>query len=134
MNLKLFFIAVATVLLAGCIGSPLNVSMRSATGLKSVSNAQLCSTYGEMPNKTIATEIKQRQLFPDEFWSLINSNRVVVGMTKLSVLASWGRPEAINRIRTANDENEQWCFHRMYARGDEYVYFNSLGIVTAIQD
>jgi hypothetical protein len=69
-----------------------------------------------------------RQIFPPRVWAFIERSRVFVGMTKDQALASWGRPEHVNRTTTRLAVSEQWVY------GDgTYVYFTN-GRLTVIQD
>jgi hypothetical protein len=44
----------------------------------------------------------------------ISKERVHIGMTKEQAIASWGKPDTINKTTTANIKNEQWCYDESY--------------------
>jgi len=75
-----------------------------------------------------AKEARQRRLIKEA----IRNKQVMIGMTKDDVIASWGRPDDINRSISASGTSEQW----VYERGDydsQYVYFDN-GVVSYISD
>ena len=47
---------------------------------------------------------------------------VKLGMTKNQVLASWGKPQEINRTVFKEYQREQWVYQRGYQKG-RYIYF-----------
>ena len=51
--------------------------------------------------------------------TLIQDGQVEMGMPVCAAIASWGRPESINRTETANVKHEQWVYG-----GGKYLYFN----------
>lgn len=55
------------------------------------------------------------------------ARKILFGMTREQVRASWGEPDEINRTVTPGDVHEQWVY------GTQYVYFDN-GVVTAWQD
>ena len=58
-------------------------------------------------------------------------NRLTLGMTKEEVIASWGKPNKINRTVTQYGTHEQWVYHHI---GDGcYLYFED-GRLTSWQD
>lgn len=62
----------------------------------------------------------------------ILNNEVKLGMIREQVLASWGKPDDINRSVGSWGIHEQW----IYQRGDysaQYLYFEN-GILTSWQD
>lgn len=58
------------------------------------------------------------KIFKKEIW---------IGMTKEMTLASWGKPDNINRTVTSSVVHEQWIY------SDTYLYFDN-GIMKAFQD
>lgn len=67
-----------------------------------------------------------------EICQVIAKRQVQIGMTKEQVIASWGKPDDINRTVGTNYEHEQW----VYDRGDfkmQLLYFEN-GIMTSFQD
>jgi hypothetical protein len=69
-----------------------------------------------------------RQIFPARVWAYIKRGQVVVGMTKEQALASWGRPERVNRTLTRGGVSEQWVYGL-----STYLYFTN-GRLTAAQN
>lgn len=57
----------------------------------------------------------------------ILENKIIVGMTKDDVVASWGKPEDIHRTVGSWGLNEQWVY------SNRYLYFEN-GILTSWQD
>jgi len=57
----------------------------------------------------------------------ISARQVMIGMTAMQCLQSWGRPDDINRTITANGRHEQWVY------GSKYLYFDD-GVLTTIQN
>lgn len=62
----------------------------------------------------------------------ILGKKVVIGMTQDDVIASWGKPDDINKTITQYGVNEQWVYNRDFLRNNQYVYFEN-NKVTAIQ-
>lgn len=58
----------------------------------------------------------------------IQSREVSIGMPECAVLATWGRPERVNRSTNAQGSNEQW----VYSSGN-YLYFDSTGRLRSMQ-
>ncbi len=69
-----------------------------------------------------------RQIFSARAWAYIERSKVFVGMTKDQALASWGRPERINRTLTRGGVSEQWVYGL-----STYLYFTN-GKLTAAQN
>ena len=57
----------------------------------------------------------------------IKEKKVFIGMTKEQVLASWRKPEDINRSVGMWGVHEQWIY------GETYLYFEN-DILTSFQD
>jgi hypothetical protein len=53
-----------------------------------------------------------------------------IGMTADQVIASWGRPDDINRSIFATGVHEQWVYGEL---GGSYVYLED-GVVTSLQN
>ncbi len=96
-------------------------------------------TESEAFRKRHTLQIKERELseaqknilekYGSHFGSLINDNRVVIGMTKEMVTASIGYPQDINRSVGSWGVHEQW----VYSKRGIYVYFENEK-VTSFQD
>jgi hypothetical protein len=69
-----------------------------------------------------------RQIFPERAWAYIERSKVFVGMTKDQALASWGRPERVNKTLTRGGISEQWVYGL-----STYLYFKN-GRLTAAQN
>jgi hypothetical protein len=61
-----------------------------------------------------------------EIWSVIQQEKVQVGMTKQECELSWGKPESINETTTDFAVSEQWVFDT-----GSFLYFDN-GILTTI--
>lgn len=73
-----------------------------------------------------AKEARQRRLIKEA----IRDKRVMIGMTKEDVIASWGRPSDINRTVRSSGVREQWVYRRK-SGNTQYVYIRN-GKVTSI--
>lgn len=62
-----------------------------------------------------------------KFLKMIDEGKVAIGMTKDQVLASWGKPNDINRTVGKWGVNEQWVY------SNAYLYFEN-GVLRALQD
>jgi len=87
----------------------------------------------ERPWQKDITEFNPQEKFgwSDEICQTISEKKISLGMTKLQIIWSWGKPESINRgIYKEGKSSEQW----VYGSGS-YVYFNDgVDKVTAIQN
>lgn len=63
----------------------------------------------------------------DTITRAVIARKILFGMTREQVRASWGDPDDINRTVTRSRTREQWVY------GSQYVYFDN-GVVTAWQD
>lgn len=59
---------------------------------------------------------------------LIYERKIIIGMNDLQALASWGKPNSINRTITSQGATEQWVYG-----GGTYIYLSN-NLVTAIQN
>lgn len=62
----------------------------------------------------------------------INERRVAIGMNEAELVESWGQPYKVNTDYTASGSQRQWIYR--FNGGDQYVYTDSSGLVSAIQD
>lgn len=79
---------------------------------------------------SIETRQKYIASHPDldnESKNIILKGSIFIGMTKEQVLASWGKPDTINKTISSNYESEQW----IYPHG--YLYFEK-DILKTYQD
>lgn len=66
--------------------------------------------------------------WPEEVWSVIENDQVVVGMNMDQVIMAWGEPDSINTTSTRMSDLSQWIYSN-----NRYVYLNGSGKVTAVQ-
>ena len=78
----------------------------------------------------IRTELEKRKTFTQSEWQNIDQHVIRIGMSKLSVLTSWGKPRDINRTVHVSVTHEQWVYGE---HGRPYVYFEN-DILTSWQD
>jgi hypothetical protein len=64
----------------------------------------------------------------NDIWTIIQNNKVSVGMTKQECELSWGKPKDINKTVTGYDVSEQWVYG-----SSSYLYFKN-GILETIQN
>ena len=77
------------ILIAGCAGSPIAISMKSPEELKIVPDEQLCAAYGSIyKNKKLKNELESRNLFTKKEWQAIEDHDVFVGMSKNAFFAA----------------------------------------------
>jgi len=70
--------------------------------------------------------------FRPEYISEIKQKKVCIGMSKDEVIASWGKPDDINRTVGSNYVHEQWVYEGLNY-DCSYLYFED-GIMTNFQD
>ncbi len=87
----------------------------------------------------LVEEIKRKQRAPTRIEKIKSKNwssritdkvinrKVILGMTKEQVIASWGRPNDINRSVGSWGVHEQWVYD------NKYLYFED-GVLTSFQD
>lgn len=80
--------------------------------------------YRNSPEGKICTA---NPLWTKEACKLIADGKVQIGMTTDQVIASWGKPQDINRTTSVNYTREQWVY-----RNYQYLYFYD-GILETIQ-
>lgn len=85
-------------------------------------------------------EILSRKLVRESKLQTIHERKVELGMTKNEVYMSWGRPSDVNKNIGISYYTEQWVYGGYSAAGSgsfrsmSFVYFNSTGRVTNIQN
>jgi hypothetical protein len=75
--------------------------------------------------------VEQHPDWSIEILKLVDADRIAIGMTREQAIASWGKPDDINKTVTPDLVHEQW----VYWHGDwdaNYLYFDN-GILTAWQ-
>ena len=155
-------IVLALLLGMACItGAPkrtLEVATMTPEQLQDVSDRDLCLTYGLMVrtaklceqskdaetrlngkktlliSKRVGQEIRRRSLFTDIDWLALPQAQVTLGMSEHALLAVKGRPNKINRTRSASGVSKQRVYKKPGRRFElEYVYTDN-GRITSIQD
>lgn len=104
--------------------------------LTQVSDKQLARAFGSPlgGGEQITQEVVNRGLFTDREMDLISSKSVSVGMTENALIASWGRPEDINRTVGSYGVQKQYVYGRISEYSSrKYVYVED-GLVTSWQD
>jgi len=116
-----FVIGAVAIIIVGCAGSPLAISLMSAGDLKNVSNPQLCAAYAYSKSKTVKAELVDRNLFNDKEWRAIQGGDVFVGMSKNAMLAS--RPNlCLTGISKIGDYGMVEIYKEMATSVDAYIY------------
>ena len=114
-------IAVVVMIIIGCAGSPLAISLMSAGDLKNVSDQQLCAAYAYSKSKTVRAELAGRNLFNDKEWKAIEKGDVFVGMSKNAMLAA--RPNlTLTGISKIGDYGMVEIYKEMATSVDAYIY------------
>lgn len=99
---------------AGCMkGSYAEVAYRSPEAIKQLPNHDVVAVYGVecaypsllKDNKSkFRAEIERRHLFNDDQWQMIDAKQIRIGEPELLVWASWGKPDRIDSLTTADGE------------------------------
>lgn len=84
--------------------------------------------------KDLETCLKEKYFISLPKWgnkvlTAIRNNKVLIGMTKEQIVASWGNPEDINRTVGRWVTHEQW----VYGEGGPYLYIEN-GKLASFQD
>jgi len=114
-------IAVVVMIIIGCAGSPLAISLMSAGDLKNVSNPQLCAAYAYSKSKSVRAELAGRNLFNDKEWKAIEKGDVFVGMSKNAMLASRANL-CLTGISKIGDYGMVEIYKEMATTVDAYIY------------
>jgi len=86
--MKRISIVIWLMLIVGCAGSPLSISMKSPEELKTIPDEQLCDAYASYKSQKIRNELETRELFTDQEWRAIEKNDIFTGMSKKALIAS----------------------------------------------
>lgn len=81
--------------------------------------------------KDEAVETAQRNR-TERVQAAIAAKEVIIGMTAVEVVSSWGKPTSINQTITGANSSEQWVYRRGRVAGTQYVYLTD-EVVTAVQ-
>lgn len=73
--------------------------------------------------------IEEHNEIDEKIKMAIREGKLIIGMNRDQAIASWGKPEKINRTVTRAGNTEQWVFGSF----GPFVYFEN-GILTAWQD
>ncbi len=122
--------------MAGCAGSPLQLSRMDRIQLSTVSNGQLINALGTniCRNELMFEEARSRELLTDDEIQLIKEEKIRIGMSETALIASWGYPNKINRSVGSYGVDKQFVYGR-YSRysSPTYVYVEN-GKVISWQD
>ena len=127
----LMIFSTLAVLITGCSSgwTPLygmsfgkNISEHQA---ESLSDRRICSLAGR--DEMALYEAKKRDLIPKSEWSLIDRERIRIGMSECGMQASWGENPDINKSVGSYGVKKQYVF-----RNGNYVYVRN-GTVTSFQ-
>ncbi len=119
--MKKLLILIWLILIAGCAGSPLAISLKSAKELKAVPDMQLCAAYAYSKSKKIKAELLDRNLFDDREWRAIQQNDVFVGMSKKAMLAA--RPNLyLTGVSKIGDYGMVEIYKEMATTVEAYIY------------
>lgn len=109
------------MLIAGCAGSPLAISIKSASELKTVSNPQLCAAYAYSKSKKVKAELLDRNLFDEREWRAIEDSDVFVGMSKNAMLAARANL-CMTGVSKIGDYGMVEIYKEMATTVDAYIY------------
>lgn len=116
-------------LLAGCAGSPMELSSRPPEKLQQVEVSDLAVAYGVNQGRSIRTELERRGVFTSDEWSQIDQKKFGVGATRCHVLAAWGYPSSVQTEQDASGETRVYEYRfkssRVTMRNDRVVTIRS---------
>lgn len=118
--------------LIGCAGSPARISMMSPEDLITVDSYDLCRAYIWHRSKNVEMELIRRKIFSEYEWSLIEQNKIGIGMSELALKLSWGIPRTINTSVGSWGTHKQWVYRRCPSCKAQYVYTEN-GKITSWQ-
>ena len=119
--MKKLLILIGIILIAGCAGSPIAISMKSPEELKIVSDGQLCAAYAYSKSKKVKAELMDRDLFTYQEWQAIEQKSVFVGMSKNAMLAA--RPNLyLTGVSKIGDYGIVEIYKEMGTSVDAYIY------------
>lgn len=134
--MKKLLLTLVVLLVGGC------VTLSSSEQAASLDDNSLClrafaplrgGIYGHTPDAIARAEISRRGLIKDAEWTLIDQQKIRVGMSECGLLASWGRPSTINSSVGSFGKSKQYVYRGYFASGTNYVYVKN-GVVEAFQN
>ncbi len=94
-----------------------------------------CAGWNKMPRKARWDVLsRQEPSLTENEKILILDHLVVVGMSKYIARLSWGSPFKVNKITTALGTEEQWVYEDSWSGKWKFLYFDTAGKLTCIQD
>jgi len=109
------------ILIAGCAGSPMAITMMPKKELCKVPDNQLCAAYAWSRTKTIKNEIIDRHLFTENEWRAVKKKDVYIGMSKNAMLAA--RPNlCLTGISKIGEYGMVEIYKEMMTIADAYIY------------
>ena len=115
------------VLVSGCAGSPVAVSMMEDREYEQLVKGRpdliICKHYSESyARKPIVREIlESKGLVPDDEWEYIDQKKIIIGMSRCGLYASWGAPKRENEYVSASGVRIQYIYGSLTGN---YVYTN----------
>ena len=129
---KIITILLPLLALTACAGSPARISMMSPEDLKFESNNALCRGYSFSKSDKLKMVIKDRNLFTENDWALIENGQIRIGMSEEGLICSWGLP-----LSGVNKSVGSWGVRKQYVYGMNsrrpYVYVQD-GKISSWQD
>ena len=104
--------------------------------LAQMTNAQLCTEYGNNRTDQVRAELLQRNALTPEEWGLVDKKSIKIGMSETAFLCSWGTPTvlgSINTTMTSRGASRQYVYRFCNTCKAHYVYTRA-GVVTSWQD
>ena len=121
------------LVLVGCAGSPMAVSMMSIDELARQDTNSICAAYHVSPSAKIESEIRLRRVVAESEWKEIEARSIVIGMSECALLCSWGTPGPWGRIHDyvqAGASIRQYVYRPCTSCRTKFVYVER-GRVTA---
>ena len=125
---RMLVVCVICLALAGCQGSPAEISMRSEEQLRTTTLHELSVAYGSWGQpKRIRAELERRNAFTPQEWAMIDEGRIRVGSSRELVLAARGDPRYVRRSSSAyGGYREVWIYEQ--GRDRDYVYLDGIQV------
>lgn len=120
--LMIICLEVAIIVVSGCLG------LESGCREYDAYTGQ-CTDSPRLDDLRRQTAIDNYPEWSDIIVSRISAGKISLGMTKEQVIASWGKPDDINRSVGSWGVHEQWVYGNPYRN---YLYFEN-GILTSWQ-
>ena len=124
------------VILAGCAGSPARIGMMSPEELRAENSYNLCNAYAFDKSEKSKNELIRREAIPKEEWPIIEQKKIIIGMSELGLICSWGLPGIdgnVNKTVTAGGVRKQWVYRGCRVCKGKYVYTEN-GKITGWQN